>query len=223
MPPNFPPKDWLVYVGVDPGSGGDDGHPSAITCTAVSPDYTKARVFKGWRGDGEVTTAGVVVDKVMEMTKGLNVVEIRYDWGCADFKNIAEGMGLQVQPAEKNHAIGEQVINVLFKNQMCYVYDIPELDPLSVELTVLKKTTPKRQAKDDAADSFRYSVSAVPFDWSIIKAMKPEPVAPKKEMTHLEWVDKRRKGELDEVDQEHMRLHAVEDEFSMLNDLMHAY
>lgn len=162
------PKTWSNWCGVDPGSGGDN-HPAAIAIVAVSPDWKQGRVWKGWRGDGVETTAGDVVKKCIEMVKGLLNVRIMYDWASRDFYSIAREMGLQVEPAEKNHLIGEQILNVLFKNQMLWVYDYPELDPLCTEFSNLKNATQKNKAKDDYVDATRYAVSKIPWDWSAIK------------------------------------------------------
>lgn len=164
------PKDWDVFVGADVGSGGTDNHPSAICLVGVSPDRKQGRVFKGWRGDGIVTDAGAVVNKVVELTRGIENVQIYYDWACRDFLIIAQTMGLHVQPAEKSHAIGEQLLNVLFKNQMLLVYDYEELDPLCLELASLKTTTPKNKAKDDFADALRYAVSRIPWNFDAIRS-----------------------------------------------------
>lgn len=165
------PKDWSVWCGVDPGSGGDN-HPAAIALVGVSPDWKQGRVFKGWRGDGIVTTAGDVVKKTMAMIEDMDQVRVLYDWGCRDFFTIATEMGLQVEPAEKSHNIGETILNVLFKNQMLMVYDYPELDGLCTELSTLKNSTPKNKAKDDFVDALRYAVSKVPWDWRSISGEK---------------------------------------------------
>lgn len=168
------PKNWNIFVGADPGSGGEN-HPAAIAFVAVSPDWKQGRVFRGWRGDGVVTTVSDVVEKVIELSKDLHdrPVQVFYDWASRDFFNIATQMGLQVQPAEKSHVIGEQVVNVLFKNEMLAIYDYPELDPLCVELSNLKSKTAKTKAKDDFCDALRYAVSRIPWDWSAIRSDLP--------------------------------------------------
>jgi hypothetical protein len=168
------PKHWEIYVGADVGSGGADNHPSAIIFVAISPDRQRGIVFKGWRGDGIITTAADVVTKVVEMSEGLKVQRIFYDYSSRDFYTIAEGMGLPVEAADKLHAVGEQVINVLFRNALLSVYDSADLEPLAVELTTLKAETPKRFAKDDYCDALRYAVSKIPWDWSVLT--KPAPV-----------------------------------------------
>lgn len=168
------PKDWEVFVGADVGSGGADNHPSAIVFVAVSPDRQKGIVFKGWRGDDVITTAADVVHRVAIMSAGMNVSRIFYDWASVDFYTIAQSMALNVERAEKSHAIGEQVLNVLFKNSMLTIVDCPELEPLALELTTLKVTTVKRNAKDDFCDALRYACTKIEWDWSILNGKAPE-------------------------------------------------
>ena len=170
IPPYPIPKDWLHYCGVDLGSGGEKGHPSAICLLAVRPDFQKAAVYAGWRGDGEDTTAGDVFTK-WKLLKGSRVfVGQYYDWQAKDFFNIAMRLGEPFQPAEKSHAIGEQVLNVLFKNEMLDIFDTPELQKLDGELQALKRETSKQKAKDDFCDALRYSVTKVPWDFSCLDA-----------------------------------------------------
>lgn len=145
------PKGWLVFCGVDIGSGGISGHPSAITYVAVKPDMTEGRVIAGWRGDQIVTTAGDVVQKYLELNKLYNIQPIRsfYDWASKDFYNIAVSMGLSFEKAEKSHERGEDTINTLFKNDLLYIYRTEELVKLGHELSVLRKDQDKKKAKDD--------------------------------------------------------------------------
>lgn len=165
------PDEWNIYVGIDFGSGGDN-HPSAVTFVGVAPDYKSGRVFKGRRFDGEVTTAGDLVayanDMILELPNPDKVLGVYYDYSAVDLKTISLSLGKSWLPAEKSHAIGEQVINVLFKNGMMTIDEIEELNPLVVELMSVKRSTAKNLAKDDAVDSFRYAVSKVPWDWSAI-------------------------------------------------------
>jgi phage terminase large subunit-like protein len=170
--PGPPPKDWHIYVGVDIGGGGE-GHPGAITFIAVRPDYKRARVFKGWRGDGQITTAGDIYQKYLELKGELLPMAKFYDWQAKDFYTITSRVGDAFQPADKGHEIGEQILNVLFKNGMLTIDDgDPELKKLAVELANLKKDTPKQKAKDDFSDSLRYGVTKIPWDWSAISGEK---------------------------------------------------
>lgn len=163
------PSTFRIFVGVDAGSGGDN-HPAAVTFTAVSPKYDEAYIFKGARFDGMVTTASDVVQMVTQMKAGLEdrIEGIFYDYSSADLREIAFRMGEIWLPAEKHHAVGEQRLNVLFKNGMLKILDIPELHPLIYELLSNKSITRKTEGGDDAIDSARYSIAKVPFDWSKI-------------------------------------------------------
>ena len=163
------PPTWHVYEGVDIGSGGKDGHPSAICFVAVDPTFRTGRVFLGWRGDEIATTAGDVVLKHIEMKKGLLPNGQYYDHANADFFSIATSMGESFQKAEKAHDKGEEIINVLFKNQMLYIYEgDPELEKLAGELVTLRSDTPKNKAKDDFCDALRYACSQIPWDFSVV-------------------------------------------------------
>lgn len=164
------PKTWLIFEGADIGSGTGGGHPSALVYVAVRPDFRAGRVFLGWRGDNIATTAGDVVEKSIAIKKAKNIKPVAqyFDWGCKDFGTIATRMNEPFQPAEKNHEFGEGVVNTLFKHDMLYIYDDPELSKLASELSTLKRKTPKKVAKDDFCDALRYAVSKIAWDWSHI-------------------------------------------------------
>jgi phage terminase large subunit-like protein len=157
---------WPIYVGVDIGAGGDSNHPSAITFVAVRPDYRYARVFRHWRGDDKIYTMSDVANKYVELSQDINVTASFYDYHAKDFKTITDRMGLSFIPAEKKHDVGEQVINVLFKNSMLDIDDIQENIPLIGEICSLMLGTDKRKAKDDSVDSMRYALTKIPFDFS---------------------------------------------------------
>jgi hypothetical protein len=163
------PQSWPVFAGIDTGSGGGEGHPAAICFVAVSPDFKKGRIFRGWRGDHEQTTASDVLQKYLELKKGLNVVAAYYDWSDKDFGMIAQRSGVPVMPADKSHERGEKILNVLFKNQILMVYDIPELHPLVHEFCTLSRDTHKTKAKDDFVDATRYAVVSIGWDYSILE------------------------------------------------------
>lgn len=179
------PKHWQTYSAVDLGSGGSNRdssgrkkvpHFPSICFVAVSPDYRSGRVFKGWLGDdGKKYTAGDVFLKWRELADGLVIVRNFYDWGSSDFGEIARRNGVPFEKAEKGHDIGEQYINTLFKNDMMFIYDEPELAKLPRELARLKKATLKKNAVDNFADSFRYAVTKVPWDWIAITGAGIEP------------------------------------------------
>jgi hypothetical protein len=172
------PKTWLIYGGVDVGSGDAEkevgkektGHPAAIAFIAVDPTFRQGRVFLAWRGDGIITTAGDVVVKYQELVKEnhLQVTDQVYDWGSADFFTIANRLGLGFKKANKSHEEGESILNTLFKNDMLYLYRDPETEKLAKELTSLKKSTKKRFAKDDLSDVIRYIAVQIPWDFTAI-------------------------------------------------------
>lgn len=170
------PKDWRIYAGVDIGSGGASGHPAAIVFVAVSPDFKKGRVFKGWRGDQIETTAKDVFDKYLELRGNMKVEVAYYDWQSKDFFVIASRSGEAFVPADKSHDSGESILNVLFKNEMLAIYEDEELKKLSGELTVLNKATAKQKAKDDFTDALRYACTKVPWDWEAITSDAPKEV-----------------------------------------------
>ena len=209
VPPKTVPKEWLVFVGIDIGSGGRN-HPSAISFIAVRPDFRLAYLFKFWRGDGIITTPNDVVNKYKEMEKGVNVTAIFYDWHAKDFENVALSRGMAVQRAEKSHEIGEGLLNALFKNRMLEIFDTRETQKLVTELTSLKKGTPKTKAKDDGIDATRYAISKIPFDFS--KKIEDKPKDVNKKMSIREKIYKY--GRLDEIKEP--------DEFDFWNELYDA-
>lgn len=174
------PKDWLVYAGVDIGSGGaeDDensgerkkapAHPSSIVFIGVNPSFTQGRVFLGWRGDGVKTIAGDVFDKYQEMVSknNLSVTQASYDYAAADFGTVAQRNGVYFAKAIKKREDGIGIVNTLFSKNMLQVYDSPELMKLANELATLDTFVDKRHAKDDFCDALRYAAIQIPWDFS---------------------------------------------------------
>jgi len=169
-PAHLLPKTWIIYTGVDVGSGGEAGHPAATIFVAVDPAFTQGRVFRGWRGDGVVTTAGDILDKYKELKGKLKPMLEQYDHQAKDFFEIACRKGENFSPADKSRDKGILLLNTLFKHGMLKIYigEDPELDKLVVELCSLKADTPKTKAKDDFCDALRYAVNKIPWDWSIL-------------------------------------------------------
>lgn len=172
-------SSWHVFTAVDIGTGGEKNHPAAITLIAVRPDYRKAKVFRAWRGDGIVTDSSSILTKHTELKtieiptqsgkfKKMTLLPVQqsYDWHSRDFFLVASAAGETFTPANKNRDSGENLLNTLFKLQMLDIEEgDPELQKLVVELSSLKKDTPKTRAKDDLYDSLRYNVQAIPFDF----------------------------------------------------------
>lgn len=162
------PKDWLWYSGVDIGSGGQN-HPSAISIVAVRPDMAYGRLVKFWKGSpGVSTTSYDVLKQYIEMTKGMVLVGEYYDFSAADFGLIQASHGFNFQKANKNR--GEDILNVLFKNEMLDLEKQESLNDLVIELMTLNEGTKKQNAKDDGIDSLRYATSSIPWDLSKIKS-----------------------------------------------------
>jgi len=165
------PDNWVIYAGVDGGSGGVSGHPAGIVFVAINQAHTEGRVIKAWRGDGIVTTAADVLMKYLDLKSSLkrSITRAFFDWAYKDFGTIAARIGEPFEPAEKSHELGEEIINSLFKNNALVLdqSDI-EIDKLSLELASLSITTDKRKAKDNLADALRYALTKIPFDWHVI-------------------------------------------------------
>jgi len=178
------PSDYNVFVGIDVGSG-IDNHPSAIVFVAAAPDFKSGFLFKGQRFDNMETTASDVVTLFQQMRSEINlpISAVFYDHSSKDLATISARMNESFMPAEKSHPIGEQYLNVLFKNKMLKCFDTPELAPLYTELSMLKQATPKNQAKDDFCDALRYSITKIPWDFSVINGI---PILPERERTETE-------------------------------------
>lgn len=158
------PEEWPRYAGADIGSGGETGHPSSLCYIAVRPDHKKGYVYKGWRGDKIQTTADDVLkkDRELKLPKE-NFVLKKYDFAAKDFGTLSDRYGQGWTKAEKNHEIGEGIINTLYRNNMLEIFDTDELRKLGTEMINLQKSTPKTKAKDDFCDSQRYCAVDIPW------------------------------------------------------------
>lgn len=172
MPDHKLPKSWLIFTGVDIGSGGAKGHPAAICFVGVNKEFTKGRIFKCKRMDNQATTAGDILLEYKSMKGQMNPVGQFYDYASRDFLMIAQRSSPPeaFQPANKNHEVGEQLVNVLFKNEMLKIYD--DLDgegrKLCSELESCKKGADKKHQRDDLIDAMRYAITNIPWDFSAI-------------------------------------------------------
>jgi len=184
------PKDWLLFGGVDPGSGGKN-HPAGMGILAVKPDYTAGYVIDGWRGDGVETTAGDCLNKFIELRGKRKLVWSTYDHAVRDFYTIAIRSGETFIKAEKSHDIGEGIVNTLFKNDMLFIFDLPQLQSLASEFMTLMAKTNKRAAQDDFIDgAVRYPCALIPWDFSHIqtKEINANKIA-KPPMTEQDYVE----------------------------------
>ena len=171
------PATWKIYAGADPGSGGvrsetqrNKPHYPSLVYVAVAPDYRRGRVFLAWIGDdGKRYTAGDLVNKHIELISEFNlkITEQRYDYASRDFYEIASRKGQHFEKAEKRHEKGVPILNTLFKYNMLYLYDTPEIRKLATQLSTLQTTDLKRHADDDLTDSLRYASATIPWDWTV--------------------------------------------------------
>lgn len=214
------PENWMTYAGIDIGGGGKT-HPGAIVFLKVSPDFRQGRVFLGWRGDecGN-TTAGDIYNQCEAMKKenALNPVMQCYDWASKDFKTISDRAGGGYIAADKDHERGEQVLNVLFKNDMLFIYETPALNKLAQELVGLRKETSKNKAKDDFADALRYAVTRIPWDWSAITGAKLLEEEEKKEpLNSMQQQISDRRKQFDDGQKDENAAQEIEAEFEEWN------
>jgi hypothetical protein len=193
-------NNFRIYGGVDIGSGGMSGHPSAVCFLAVTPDCRKGFFFKGERMDGVVTTAGDALQKFIEIRADSRMTQQAYDPACADFNTIAVRAGEPFTKPDKSHDIGEGLINTLFKNNMLFIFDEPEMQKLGGEFLRIMQDTPKKHRKDDFADAARYATVLVPWDWTAIKGEPTEKSMAAKAVKQLsekeaeEWEVNQRRG-----------------------------
>ena len=172
------PSNWDIFSGIDIGSGGDKAHPAAISFVKVNPERTRGYLYKGWRGDGIVTTATDILVKYRELKGDDDVSTCSYDWSSAEFGIIASRAGEPVIKAIKSREEGNTLVNTLFRNCMFKIYEDEESVKLVNELNSLDVDMPKTKAKDDFTDSMRYAIMAIPWDFSCINA--PETKDPDK-------------------------------------------
>lgn len=164
------PKDWQIFTGVDPGSGGKSGHPAAMVFIAVKQNYREGRVFRAWRGDGIPTTSQDIIDKYRELKGELMPVAQVYDYAAKDFHLVAGRAGEAFQPADKGKERGVALLNTLFKSGMLKIQrGDPELQKLVQELCSLGVNSKRNGDTDDLSDSLRYAAMGVPWDFSDIK------------------------------------------------------
>jgi phage terminase large subunit-like protein len=214
--PDLPPG-WLVFAGVDPGSGGKENHPAAVCFVAVTPDLRQGRVVEGWRGDGIETSSGDVFMKFLELRdrRGFRLIRQFYDWADKDFDIISTRNGCPFEAADKSHTKGEQILNTLFKNDMLTIDSTPELQKLGSELASLRRDTAKNKAKDDFSDALRYAVTQIPWDFTAIRG--PVPAAKKAAaLTPEQQQIQERREHVSHAQREEDRLEA---EFAEYNDL----
>jgi Terminase large subunit, T4likevirus-type, N-terminal len=163
------------FSGVDPGSGGKEGHPAAMVFIAVRPDYREGLVYRAWRGDGIPTANPDILNKFRELSPPLLMGKV-YDYKDKDFYLVAQSQGEDFRPANKARDEGFGLVNSLFKNGMLKIFrnDV-ELGKLVTELLTLARDVDKREAADDLCDALRYCCMSIPWDFShTVTAVDPK-------------------------------------------------
>lgn len=211
---------WYFFGGVDIGTGGREGHPAAISISAIRPDFRYGKLYKFWRGNKyETTTTTDILNKYNEMTQGLMMTGNYYDWHSKEFFLRTQQAGVPFLQADKARDFGFDLLNTLFRNQMFDIEEGPDTEDLIYELENLKTGEKKTRAEDDGIDSLRYSLSSVTWDFSAITS---EPVLPK---TEIKIEDRKRETRYDP------RLYKkrnedewdVEDDIDEFNDLVEGW
>jgi phage terminase large subunit-like protein len=154
----------LITAGLDYGSGSN--HPGGVVLTWISDDRKKVRILKMWRGEkGKVTTAGDIVDKYIEMSRGFDVDFPFYDHSAPDLNTIYNRMtGKELYKADKNVVKGVGLIDTLFKNNLLQIYyhdDEPYGDWVAQEYENLSNNVKKHGRLDELTDCIKYSLSGI--------------------------------------------------------------
>lgn len=165
------PADYSYYAGIDIGSGGKN-HASSIVILATSPDFKKGYITDMWKGDQFKTNEMDVVRQYKSMTRNIDIKSAFYDYAAKDFEIVAQNNLMPIVRAEKSHDIGEGILNVLFKNQMLYLFDCFELPKFIAEIKSLRIGTLKHKANDDLLDAVRYACAGIPWNLSDVRSDK---------------------------------------------------
>lgn len=153
----------MLTAGLDYGSGSN--HPGGVVITWISDDRKQVKVIKIWRGEkGKITTAGDIVEKYLEMSKGYTIEFPFYDFSCADLKTIYNRMtGKELLPAAKQKE-GYGFVDLLLKNNMIQLLGLeeePYIDWACVEYENINHKTDKKDRTDEITDCVRYSLYGI--------------------------------------------------------------
>lgn len=176
-------RTWLFYGGVDIGTGGRDGHPAAISITAVRPDFKYGKLHNFWKGNKhENTTTTDILNKYIDMTSGINMTGNFYDWHSKEFFLRAQAGSVPFRQADKARDFGFDLMNTLFRNNMYHIEEGEHTEHLVYELENLKLSAKKTRAEDDGIDSLRYSLSSVAWNFDHVTSEMIFPVDEKPEV-----------------------------------------
>ena len=117
-----------------------------------------------------------MVNKYEEIIKEkkYHIITGYYNWGAKDILTFAQRKEIPLVKAQKDHEIGESVLNDLFAYEMLDIEVSNEDEDdranfLINELISLRKDENKRSAVDDCVDALRYAVSSIPWDFNSVK------------------------------------------------------
>jgi len=190
----IPTPGTYAFAGVDYGSGNTGRSKSAIVFGELSANSRKVRIFKAWRGDGVITTAGDLFNQYMLLKGNIQMTAAAYDYGARDFYVIAERNGEPFFKADKARTRGDELINTLLRYDLLTIDSgDEELDKLCLELLTLAVDD---ITGDDLVDALRYCIMQMPIDWNAITAEFGKEEAEVKEMTEL---DLRRSGQVTDI------------------------
>lgn len=199
-----------AYAGVDYGSGNTGRSKSAIVFSELAENSQHVRIFKSWRGDGIITTAGDLFNQYLSM-KNFPVTAAAYDYGARDFYVIAERNGEPFFRADKARARGDELINTLLRYDLLTIdTGDDELDKLMFELLTLSVDG---VVGDDLADAFRYCIMQMPIDWNAITL---EHSKEKEEVKVMDELELRRSGKV--TDSFEYNEQSVENEINSWNE-----
>lgn len=155
---------WRTFIGIDFGTGGENGHSSAIAVVRVDQTYTQARCVHIWHSKRRRMTQSDLLLKYKDIASIVGSHWAFCDSAATDFFTFAAREGIRIEMAEKSHEIGLNLLNSLFKNQQLkIVHPIFDTGQLIVELQTIDVNTKKNKRVDDAADALRYAMSRIPM------------------------------------------------------------
>lgn len=201
-------SNWKWYCAVDIGSGGKGRSSGAIIFVAVSPDFTRGRVTRSWRGDFEETTATDILRKFRELRGSTALSQAAYDYASREFGLIAARSGEGFVRADKNKNSGESTLNTLFKSGALTidsgVYHNHKL--VSELMSVPGGAEKNRKFKDDLTDALKYCIALIPWDFAkispgashIMEENRDEiPQANWSKEEYVAWEIRQRRGEFE--------------------------
>lgn len=188
------PRGLGFVAVVDPGTGGEKGHPAAVMTLAVDRMNNVICVWNCWRGDGISTTSNDICKKLDEMTTGLTLEALVYDHASRDFRLTAEdyfrqkGRAVSIVEAKKDRTTGFERVNSYLQAGALVVPDTAPngcvwFDPSGVQRlhdefrTVLRQEVGKKSHgfRDDLTDCLRYACMHIEIKVDMVERAGIEP------------------------------------------------